>query len=323
MRRALVIVCLIASAGRADTTVEPQQPPKIAAPQVVTNDVVLPPAARGPAQTLVNDVVLPPARKTTLTASPSCSTTLTCPTPFASPRDYIPSPVTPQKSVRIQLDIVQRSDGSGNWQNKPPADVAALNQLIMFANDNYYAMYQCVPSDPCPGVVYPTDAVLRLSQPASSSFRTRRCIRSNDTNALLAAVTALYPDSPQYINVFWTGGSFGGASAFALTPSDDRAYDQAVVMLGNTTSAGDGSYFNWGMIGLLVHELGHVFGLLHTYTGGCCPENYSPGCRNLDDVFCPPTNPYPQMTGVELRSLPAVVGEYMHEQRHGRNEGIV
>jgi hypothetical protein len=297
MRRVLVIVYLIAAAGSADTTAEAQQPPKIAAPpQVVTNDVVLPPAARGPAQTLVNDVVLPPARKTTLTG-PSCPTTLTCPTPFASPRDYIPSPVTPQKIVNVQFDVIQKSDGSGNWQNTP-ADVAALNQLVTLANNNYYAMYLCVPSDPCPGVVYPTDAGLRLNLQRIVFIRDTSLYTSNNTNALLAVATALYPDSPQYINVFWTGGSFGSASAFALTPSDDRAYDQAVVMLGNTTSAGDGSYFNWGTIGLLVHELGHVFGLLHTFTGGCCPENYLPGnCRNLDDVFCPTTNPFPQMTG--------------------------
>ncbi|MFY9821508.1 MAG: hypothetical protein WAM82_09000 [Thermoanaerobaculia bacterium] len=193
MRCALVMVFLFAAAGRADATAEPQQPPKIAAPQV-RNDVVLPPAARGPAQTLVNDVVLPLARKTTLTASPSCPTTLTCPTPFASPRNYIPSPVSPQKIVNVQFVVIQKSDGSGNWQNTP-ADVAALNQLVTFANNNYYAMYNCVPSDPCPGVVYPTDAGLRLNLQRIAFIRDTSLYTSNDTNALLAAATALYPDS--------------------------------------------------------------------------------------------------------------------------------
>ncbi len=208
-------------------------------------------------------------------------------------RSYVPTPLTPTKFFQVNFNIIQKGDGSGNWTGSPN-DIAALHTLVTWANNNFYQAV-CIPSDPCPGIVYPTNAHIQLKLRNIYILKSDTLWASSNVSSLLAAVVAAHPDALQQLNIFWTGGSYGGASAIALTPSDDRSYDQAIVMLHNTSSDGTGSYLQYAMTGTLVHELGHVFGLLHTYSAGCCPETGTvTSCDYLDDVFCPPTNPYPQ-----------------------------
>ncbi len=245
-----------------------------------------PRAASLPAQTLTDDVILPPSGKALVGP---CGTTLVCPATFASMRSYVPTSLTPNKDFRVNFVIVQKADGSGNWTNSP-TDIAALHQLVTWANDYFYQAV-CVPSDPCPGVVYPTDSHIRLDLQHIYFLQSDPLWASSTASSLLAAVVAAHPDALQQLNIFATGASGSGVAAFASMPSSDRSYDQAVVMLNNTS----GMVLQYAMVGTLVHELGHVFGLLHMYAGCCSPETGTvTSCDYLDDVFCPPTNPYPQ-----------------------------
>jgi len=50
--------------------------------------------------------------------------------------NYIPNNNTPTKEIQIALNIFQKSDGSGNFQDTLP-DKQALIQLIGWLNDNY------------------------------------------------------------------------------------------------------------------------------------------------------------------------------------------
>ena len=242
-----------------------------------------PRASSLPAQNLTDDVIPPPSGERLLAP---CGTTLTCPATFASMRSYVPTPLTPDKLFHVNFVIVQKGDGSGNWTSSP-SDIADLHTLVTWVNNNFYQVV-CTPSDPCPGVVYPTNAHIQLELQNIYFLQSDPLWASSNVSSLLAAVVAAHPDALQQLNIFWTGGSTGGASAIARTPSYDRSYDQAVVMLHNTSA----THLQYGMAGTLVHELGHVFGLLHTYSGGLEPGAAS--CDYLDDVFCPPTNPYPQ-----------------------------
>ena len=187
-----------------------------------------------PAQNTNNDVILPPVGKA-LTGGP-CGTTLACTAVLAAQHSYVPTSLTPTKVVEVNFNIVQKSDGTGNWTSTL-ADLAALGQLKSWAND-YFHLYLCSPTDPCPGVVYPTDSRIQISLEHIYFYQDDTLWASNNAVALLTAAFTAHPDAAQHLNIFFTGGTYMGASAFALTPSDDRSYDQAVVMLNATSSNG-------------------------------------------------------------------------------------
>lgn len=242
---------------------------------------------------IANDIIPPPANK----AAAPCTSPIACNQPYGSMQTYIPTAATPVKTVAVNFNIMQKDDGSGNWTTST-ADLNALRQFAAWIND-YLSMWNCAPSDPCPGVVYPTDTKVRISLENIHFYQSTALWNSTSTAALFGAAFAAHPEAKDQLNFFFTAGTLGGgAGAFALTPSDDHDYDQAVVMLGQTQSNGNGGNLSWPGVGLAVHELGHTWGLLHTYTGGCCIESANTAsCDYLTDVFCPPTNPYPQSTG--------------------------
>lgn len=251
------------------------------------------PPAVGSPQSLENDIVKPPAAKT---GAAICGKALDPWQMFASMHSFVPTPLTPLKTVAINFNIVQKSDGTGNWTNSP-ADLNALRQLASWAND-FYVMPSCSPTDPCPGATYPPDTRIRLSLENIYFYKSDALWQSTDVDALLAAAFQAHPGALRQLNIFFTGGSFGGASGFALTPTTNRNYDQAIVLLGATDSDGTGSKLAYAASGTITHELGHVFGLMHTYQESCCPETFDPKSYDfLNDVFCPPTNPYPQKGG--------------------------
>jgi hypothetical protein len=250
---------------------------------------VPPTSARADLQ-VANDTIAPPAKR----AATPCVNTLPCNQPYGSMQTYIPTTATQAKEIYVDFNIMQKDDGSGNWTSSA-ADLNALRQFAAWINGMLSVV--CQPSDPCPGVVYPTDTKVRISLENIYFYQSTALWNSTNVPTLLGATFAAHPESKYHLNFFFTAGTFGSAAAFSLLPSDDHDYDQAIVMLGQTQSDGSGSNLNYGGVGLAVHELGHIFGLQHTMTAGCCTESSNPSCNYLTDVFCPPTNPYPQSSG--------------------------
>lgn len=224
----------------------------------------------------------------------SCGTPLSCSAPFGDLESYIPTAATPIKIVELNFNILQKSDGSGNWKDTQQ-DRAALQQIADWMN-GYYAMFECIPTDPCPGVVYPSESKIRISLEHIYFYRDTALWDSTNDDTLLAAAAAAHSDALQQLNVFFTAGWDFGASGRARLPSVDRSYDQLVLMFNSSDNNGCGARLNYAAVGTLIHELGHVFGLYHTYDENV--GNIGPGsCEYLDDVFCPPINPIQQDAG--------------------------
>lgn len=242
-----------------------------------------PPSAQTP-PVLANDVVIPqePSGKTQSCGKSSSAYA----TKYGRVAYHIPDANTPIKTLLVNFNIMQKSDGSGNFQNTPER-IAGFKQQMDWLNGFYSALWQ--PSDPINGVPFISDTLIRFELHGVYFYKNDNLWNSVDTNALLNAVSAADPDRLNQINVFFSEGGYLGASGFATVPNEyDFGHDSYIVMLGasNKGQAGTDIASLWAPMGTLAHEFGHVLDLLHTYTGSCCPETFDESDPDyLKDVF--------------------------------------
>lgn len=133
---------------------------------------------------------------------------------------YIPrggaSPIqnAPIKTIAVNFNVMQRSDGSSNFQNTS-TDRNRLKQILSWVNQFYSSG---TPSDPVGGVVeLPNhDSKIRFTLGAAGQERIffyqddNLWGQGSNTSLLQNAVETADPGRMRYLNIFWTGGFYQG-----------------------------------------------------------------------------------------------------------------
>jgi outer membrane protein assembly factor BamB len=206
------------------------------------------------------------------------------------------------KTVLVNINVFQKSDGSNNFQDTP-ADRAAIYQIMEWVNGTY--RFNSKPSDPIPGVIDLPDTKVRFELDDRIYFYQDDTLNiSHDSGTLQAAVAAVDPSRLNQLNIYLTEGSCcKGAGGFAVLPDfTDLTFDQYIVKF----KAYDGYVSGVGLYAdaeSLTHELGHTLNLKHPYDNGD-PNQLEPCASGvphfefLDDVFnMPPNEICPLMSG--------------------------
>ncbi len=196
---------------------------------------------------------------------------------------YIPNASSPQlKTVMVNFNIIQKDDGTGNFTTSA-TDLANLNNIKLWLQESY--QYNDQPSDPLPGVPFIPDTYIRFEINIYFYQNTSLWNSSNYT-ALMNMVRTSYPGRLNQVNIFFTEGDAGGASGFtsSLPSHSNYALEQGIVTFHKYNGGNTVGYYATAMH--LAHEMGHVFGLLHTYYASCCPETCDETNRDyLDDAL--------------------------------------
>lgn len=113
---------------------------------------------------------------------------------------YIPNINTPIKTIKINLNIFQKSDGTGNLQNNS-TDLTNLNQMVQWIND-YYTFIK-PPSDPIPGVPFISDSRIRFEVVGIYFYQNDELNISTDKTTAVNYIKSIDPSRMEALNI-WT-----------------------------------------------------------------------------------------------------------------------
>lgn len=95
-----------------------------------------------------------------ITPDGTCSNSSTSYTSKYNDLSYnIPDENTPIKTILVNINVFQKTNGTGNWEDIPD-HIDRLNQVIDWVSDKYENTPY--PTDPLPGVPYISDSKLRV-----------------------------------------------------------------------------------------------------------------------------------------------------------------
>lgn len=149
----------------------------------------------------------------------ACNTDLTGEwTTFGDLDSYIPGggplalQATPRKTIALSFHIMQKSDGTGNFQNIA-AHKTRLKQMLAWVNE-FYSSGQ--PSDPVSGVTELAAFDSRIQFTLGPVGQERIYFhqedalwqQGDDAEVLKNYVELVDPEQMRYLNIFWTGGHF-------------------------------------------------------------------------------------------------------------------
>lgn len=193
--------------------------------------------------------------------------------------NYIPSINAPSKMIKVNFIIMQKGDGSNNFQHDNPNDPNSdtkrlLDRYNWICNNKMLNMY---PSDSISGVTDFSDPKIAFSlnniyfyrndtgNSVDGSFLTLRNILINQ-NPYSVYYVNNYNDNPSEfneINVYFTEGP--GQYSYSHGPSYSLFSSISDCIMVGSYGRGD-----WATSGGITHELGHSLDLCHTYLGGGC-----------------------------------------------------
>lgn len=239
---------------------------------------------------------------------------------------YIPDNNTAQKTLHINFVILQDENGGSNWQNIPE-HIIRLENIIKMASEHYYEI-QDLPSDPVSGVAEITDKKIKLQleniyflkDEPNTIFNNRSTTDPRENTGDRGKTEVLdfwqrYPNTVNELNIFVKSrfsGGFWGFFGEIENPYPGRTSNQILPVIFTQDNNRNGGYpctptstvtdncpvsqavlrgFNvndsdW--TNHLVHEIGHVLDLYHTYgsSSEACDVN---DADYMDDLF-PPGN---------------------------------
>ncbi len=216
----------------------------------------------------------------------------------------MPFHVPPIKTIRVNVNIIQRDDGSGNFEDTEETRLR-LRKVFGYINDFYSRR---APSDPISWVTELPghDSRIRFSIGNTGEERiyfypNSSWWNSNSLYNVQSYIQNNYPERLENLNMYvFKQASSNHASA---SPPDwnNFSYCQHVNAYYWIPEA------DWGVSMLLAHEFAHIMGLLHAYDGGgasaiCDPDDPEflrdvflvslPDSTNCPHICDPHANPY-------------------------------
>ncbi|HKR03396.1 MAG TPA: T9SS type A sorting domain-containing protein [Bacteroidia bacterium] len=230
----------------------------------------------------------------TPTGSASCPSSSTAYlTKYGRISNYVPDATTPVKTVLVNFNIFQKTNGSANFSATQQADVNRLNQIFLWIKNDFFKnldpVFEELPSElpmVLPNVSPPpvlTHSRIQFELNQIYYYPNDAFEGEYDGPTLVAAVAAQGAERLDQLNIMFTNGFIpgSGASGHATFPSSNINYNSWVVTFGKWNS-GNGS-MDYFCAGHLAHEIGHVLGLDHTY--------YDPNSGGNPNCIEPPSNP--------------------------------
>lgn len=207
----------------------------------------------------------------------------------------IPFHNAPIKTVNVSIYVIQKNDGSGNFQDTQDTR-NRFKSIINWINE-FYSHYS--PSDKINWVneLPNYDSKIRFSIGEEGEERIY-FIKNTSWWYYYDAVHGLYiyndtlftnhPERMESVNIFVFGNPNNSNFANSLPPSwNDFDSNTAIATLYWPSSDSD-----YAKAGTLAHELGHVLDLRHTYNGyGASPISDPNNADFLKDVFLVSLNP--------------------------------
>lgn len=202
----------------------------------------------------------------------------TCLSYYSNMMQYIPDldttkplHVSPIKTIKLNINIIQKNDGTGNFQDDE--EVRNRIRTIMEWINGIYSHYQ--PSDPISWVTeLPNyDSRIRFSIGEYGNERIYFYRNSNwwepnnvhnNMDSLLTYLINHYPERLENVNVVVFGNNdYNNYHASTTPPSYTNLYKNQYILAYHWFAGAD-----FGIAKLLAHELAHIMGLRHTYHGG-------------------------------------------------------
>ncbi|RPG17296.1 MAG: hypothetical protein CBB69_007345 [Phycisphaera sp. TMED9] len=117
-------------------------------------------------------------------------------------------------------------------------------------------------------------------------------------------------DTSRYMNVYTNtaSGNLGYVPALGCSNIDGQAQDRIVILYSAVGNCATSAPFDGGRT--LTHEVGHYFGLEHTFSGGCSSAG---NCNNNGDLIC---DTLPQQSPTSNCSSSSSCGQSHENQRN-------
>lgn len=198
--------------------------------------------------------------------------------------------------IPVVVHVMHTGGSVGSMYN--PTD-ASINAMITYLNETYAAKYSSYPDTNNGGIYFPVRFVLAKRNPSCGSTSginrvdasvisgyTTGGVNNGVTGVSEVTLKALskWPND-EYYNIWivnridgadGTSGTFTAGYAYFPGAPSDR---DGTIMLATQVNANSGT---------LPHEIGHAFGLYHTFegdgTGSTCPTNTN--CNTDGDLIC-------------------------------------
>lgn len=167
----------------------------------------------------------------------------------------------------VWFHVIYRSDGTGNISE------TRIREQVRVLNEDFRALQESIGSQ---------GADTGIQFALAGITRTRNDAWFDDTDEL-AYKQALNRDPSSYVNIYTnTASGYLGYSYFPQGGTAGRYYD-GIVMNYAAIGGRDNGFGLYDQGRTLVHEMGHYFGLFHTFEGyDACNNSYSGGDLVVD-----------------------------------------
>ena len=192
--------------------------------------------------------------------------------------NFIPVSSDPNKIIPIRLSIIQKDDGTGNFQNTQPHMDFLLNVInrlnILFAN---IALPEAPQTCVCGTNCHITDTKFRVSLEGVNFYQNSNLYLNSDFSNHINAGHTINEENE--LNIIILGDNNGFAGGTAQRPkynnlnaiSNMRTFNY-FPLYEEWLDSGNIEWAAKGLANNIYHEMGHFFDLLHTYSQTCCQE---------------------------------------------------
>lgn len=188
---------------------------------------------------------------------------------------------SPIKTIEININIIQKDDSSGNFENNQ-STINRFRNVITYVN-SFFSNY--APSDKIDWVQELPNYDSRIRFSIGEEGQERIYFYQNSSawddtyvhDNIEDFLETYYPERLERLNLYIFGNPYNQNWAHAAFPSWSNQNSHSWVVMKYWGSDEN----DWAKSTLLAHELGHTLDLLHTYYGG----GASAICNQLNENF--------------------------------------